>query len=517
MDESIRKETEKAMMLLAPGPHAILLLIPVYQFTEMETLVPAELERLFGEDVLNHTIILFTCGDYLMGRTFEQYLQREPPGLSQIIGRCNGRSHVMNNRHRQDRTQVLQLLDKVDAIVQKNGIHSIKTAEERELEKRIQERQRELMESSRSKRETQTPTNTMFGTDLGTKNTTNSVMESYKSKRESQSSINTLFGTDTGTKNTSNSVMESYKSKREAQSSIDTLFGTDIGTKNTVNSVMERVSNAPDTFESKLEIKQVSNGLHSTPSHEQTEPQPLPRTPSFRLNSEGAVLSQMSETKSTTKITSTFHHRMNSFEETSPQVSPTTSPHSSVFSSSPASTSASAPAFAFTQAPARFASLSGSQCPELRLVLVGRSGAGKSTVGNCILGHEAFRSDQDSLTAVTQDCEKKRAEVCGRKVAVVDTPDWFNSERTPEEVRAQITSCVALSSPGPHAFLMCIPVDQPAKTELQSLQALGSVFGTDVCRNTQLLSSPFRIASRRVEKLKTKVLKHTFLVKDQIF
>lgn len=74
------------------------------------------------------------------------------------------------------------------------------------------------------------------------------------------------------------------------------------------------------------------------------------------------------------------------------------------------------------------------------------------------------------------------------QVVVVDTPDWFNSEKTPEEVRAQISSCVTLSSPGPHAFLMCVPLDQPAKAELQALRALESVFGPDaVQRHTIVL------------------------------
>lgn len=70
----------------------------------------------------------------------------------------------------------------------------------------------------------------------------------------------------------------------------------------------------------------------------------------------------------------------------------------------------------------------------------------------------------------------------------MDTPDWFNSEKTPDEVRAQISSCVALSSPGPHAFLMCVPLDQPAKTEQQALRALEAVFGPEaVERHTLLL------------------------------
>lgn len=70
----------------------------------------------------------------------------------------------------------------------------------------------------------------------------------------------------------------------------------------------------------------------------------------------------------------------------------------------------------------------------------------------------------------------------------MDTPDWFNSEQTPDEVRAQISSCVALASPGPHAFLLCVPLDQPAKSELQALKALENVFGPDsIQRHTLVL------------------------------
>uniref|UniRef100_A0AAV2LK73 AIG1-type G domain-containing protein n=1 Tax=Knipowitschia caucasica TaxID=637954 RepID=A0AAV2LK73_KNICA len=398
MDESVRKETEKALMLLAPGPHTLLLLIPVFQFTEMETLVPGELEALFGKDVLNHTLILFTCGDYLMGKTLEEYFKKEPPALLQIIEQCNGRCHVINNRKRQDRRQVQQLLNKVDDIVQRNGIHSLKTADERDIEKRIQERKCELMES--------------------------------------------------------------YRAQREAQRlSISPVLDNGTEIRQTTSPKMERIGRERDAFEAQVESHQESNRVHSSPAKEHnTEHQSLQMTPSYRLNSDGAVLSQMSETRSTPKVTST--------------------------------------------STARSASSSGLQTPELRLVLVGRSGAGKSAVGNCILGHGAFRSDQASFTAVTQDCEKKRAEVSGRKVAVVDTPDWFNSEKTPDEVRAQISSCVTLSSPGPHAFLMCIPVDQSAKTELQALQALGSVFGTDAVQKHTI--AVFTFSDRLQESGKAK-------------
>lgn len=33
----------------------------------MDGQVPAELQEVFGEEVLGHTIVLLTCGDYLIG------------------------------------------------------------------------------------------------------------------------------------------------------------------------------------------------------------------------------------------------------------------------------------------------------------------------------------------------------------------------------------------------------------------------------------------------------------------
>ncbi|XP_030583157.1 uncharacterized protein LOC115778917 [Archocentrus centrarchus] len=244
-----------------------------------------------------------------------------------------------------------------------------------------------------------------------------------------------------------------------------------------------------------LQVSQVSNRLHSTPTLEQqssSEPRDnrqLNRAPSFRLTQDGAVLSQMSEAKSTQKVISTFHHRINSFEERSPEASPTTPPHSPVFSSPPSSPSFAASPSLFSSSASNPSSPTlSSSSPELRLVLIGRSGSGKSVAGNNILGQEAFETCPDSLAAVTRQCEKKKALVEGRRVAVVDTPDWFNSECTPDEVRALMSSCVALSTPGPHVFLLCVPLDQPAKTELQALRAMEAIFGPEaVQRHTLVL------------------------------
>ncbi|XP_076585149.1 uncharacterized protein LOC143319810 [Chaetodon auriga] len=404
----------------------------------MEGRVPAELEEVFGEEALDHTLVLLTCGDYLMGRKVEEYLQREHPGLRHIIDRCGGRYHVINNRQQEDREQVHELLEKVDNLVKKNGVYYMKTAQERELEKLVKERRRELMESYRAQKEERRET----------------AAATHITNTETQRSV------DRGEERSDASERRRGEEK--------------------------------DVIEGRVGVSQVSNGLHSAPAperqsySEQRDDRNVKRTPSFRLNADGAILSQMSDAKPSPKVTTTFHHRINSFEERSPEASPTSASHSPVFSSSPSSpTFTSSPSSTPAFPPS--SSSSSSSSPELRLVLLGRSGAGKSTAGNIILGQEEFESRPDSLIAITQECEKKKALVEGRRVAVVDTPDWFNSEKTPDEVRAQISSCVALSSPGPHAFLLCVPLDQPAKTELQALSALESVFGPEAVQKHTLV------------------------------
>ncbi|CAN9510492.1 unnamed protein product [Ophioblennius macclurei] len=448
MVDDVKKETERAIAMLEPGPHAILLLVPVSQFTEMEAGVTRELEDLFGSDVLDHTLVLLTCGDYLMGQTVEEYLQREHPGLRQMIESCGGRYHVFNNRQRQDRQQVRELLEKVDDLVQKRGVFHMKSPQERELERQVKQRKEELLESFRAQKEAQLRA------------------------RESSSSAKY---TETLRRN------EEYVS------------------------ALEKTRKGRDDRDDGMRVEPFSNGEYSTSSIErrsysETRDRPqLNRTPSFKLNADGALLSQISDAKPSPKVVSTFHHRINSFEERSPEASPTSTPHSPVFH--PSSSSSSPPTFAASPSFLPSSSTSSSylsssssssssslSSPELRLILLGRSGAGKSAAGNAILGVEEFESRPESLTSITQQCEKKKGPIGGRKVAVVDTPDWFNSEQTPDEVRTHISSCIALASPGPHAFLLCVPVDQPAKTELQALGALENVFGPEaVKKHTMVL------------------------------
>ncbi|XP_023134747.1 GTPase IMAP family member 4 isoform X1 [Amphiprion ocellaris] len=117
--------------------------------------------------------------------------------------------------------------------------------------------------------------------------------------------------------------------------------------------------------------------------------------------------------------------------------------------------------------------------PEIRLVVVGWRWPGKSLTGNTIIGKEEFR-----LERAAEFCVTRQTEVDGRQVTVVDTPGWFSAQDTPPSYKEELVRGASLCPPGPHAFLLVIPVGMFTEVDRARIEEHVSLFGEHVWRHT---------------------------------
>ncbi|XP_062582749.1 GTPase IMAP family member 4-like [Saccostrea cucullata] len=118
---------------------------------------------------------------------------------------------------------------------------------------------------------------------------------------------------------------------------------------------------------------------------------------------------------------------------------------------------------------------------EVRIILVGRTGAGKSATGNTLLGKTIFHSDI-SNSSITKKCKRGSVDRFGHRLLVVDTPGLFDTGLSNEDITTEILKCVGLTAPGPHAILLIVGIGRFTQEENETVVLLRKMFGADMMK-----------------------------------
>ncbi|KAL3861196.1 hypothetical protein ACJMK2_007248 [Sinanodonta woodiana] len=119
---------------------------------------------------------------------------------------------------------------------------------------------------------------------------------------------------------------------------------------------------------------------------------------------------------------------------------------------------------------------------ERRLILIGKTGTGKSTLGNAILGAHIFKNEGVQMQSNTTRCQVgQTTRKDGKGLVVLDTPGLMDTKRKPEEIIEELCKCTAITAPGPHAFCLVIRGDDRFTQEnIDTLDEFCAFFGEEI-------------------------------------
>ncbi|KAK1335236.1 hypothetical protein QTO34_004820 [Cnephaeus nilssonii] len=121
-DADTQREIANCILLTSPGPHSVLLVVPLGQYTKEEQKAMEKMLSMFGPKARRYMILLFTRKDDLDGMEFHDYLKEASEGIQDLIEQfkdchCEFNNKATGAEQEAQRTQLLDLVQLIAVMV----------------------------------------------------------------------------------------------------------------------------------------------------------------------------------------------------------------------------------------------------------------------------------------------------------------------------------------------------------------------------------------------------------------
>uniref|UniRef100_A0A3Q2G4L8 AIG1-type G domain-containing protein n=1 Tax=Cyprinodon variegatus TaxID=28743 RepID=A0A3Q2G4L8_CYPVA len=158
-EKELKPALIKCITECSPGPHALLIVLNIEEYTEKGKDVISRMNEYLSEDVFKHAIVVFTHGDSLPRRQRVKDFVKTNSFLKDLVEKCGNRCHVIDNKHWSKRSkyryrnikyQVKKLLKSIEKTVEANNGSCYTNKILQDIEKIIKQEEKHIAESSRN-------------------------------------------------------------------------------------------------------------------------------------------------------------------------------------------------------------------------------------------------------------------------------------------------------------------------------------------------------------------------------